>query len=155
MTRLSPARASVAASLAAALFACTAYTGSSLIEPPMPLPTELSATQVLAQAPMQDSARVAGSIVGFVGVLGLFNRTAPCFTLSSTATRSANHVTVILRATEQPGTCATFAAGAFEYDVAVRGLTPDIYEVDVVHRVLFQGGGATETRVASRRVEVR
>jgi hypothetical protein len=122
---------------------------------PIALPTELSSTSVLAQASMQDTARVAGAIVGMVGVIGLLNQTAPCFALSSAAQRTGSLVVLRLTATERPGTCATFAAGAFDYDVAVRGLAAGIYDVEVLHRVVFKDGRVSETKAGSRRVEVK
>jgi hypothetical protein len=90
-----------------------------------------------------------------VAVVGVLNQTAPCFALSSTAERTGSLVVLRLTATEQPGTCATFAAGAFDYDVAVRGLAAGSYDVEVVHRVVFKDGRLAEAKVGSRRAEVR
>jgi Zn-dependent alcohol dehydrogenase len=155
MTRFSVVRIGLAAVLAASSAACSITTAVSQAEVPEVLVTELSASSVLARAPMQDTARVAGSVVGMVGVIGLLNQTAPCFALSAAAQRAGSSVVVRITATEQPGTCATFAAGAFDYDVAVRGLAAGAYDVDVMHRVQFKDGRVTEAKVGARRVEVR
>jgi hypothetical protein len=122
---------------------------------PVALRTELSSTSVLARAPMQDTARVAGQAAGMVAVIGLLNQTAPCFALSSAAQRTGSLVVLRLTATEQPGTCATFAAGAFDYDVGVRGLAVGSYDVSVIHRVVFKDGRVVEAKVADRQVQVR
>jgi hypothetical protein len=121
---------------------------------PVPLPTELSSTSVLATPPMLDTARVAG-VSGYVAVLGLLNQTAPCFGLTSAASRQGSRVVVRLVAQQVQGTCATFAAGAFDYDVAVKGLAPGTYDVEVLHRVLFNDGRVAESSVGARRVVVR
>jgi hypothetical protein len=123
--------------------------------PPIALATELSSTSVLAHVPMQDTARVAGSAAGMVAVVGLLNQTAPCFALSAAAERAGSRVVLRLIATEQPGTCATFAAGAFDYDVGIRGLAAGSYDVDVVHRVVFKDGRVAEAKAGGRRVEVK
>jgi hypothetical protein len=143
--------------LSALLGACSMSTALEPAETtdPVVLTTELSFTSVLAQAPMQDTARVAGSVVGMVGVIGLLNQTAPCFALSSAAQRAGTLVRLRLTAAEQPGTCATFAAGAFDYDVAVRGLPPGSYDVEVLHRVVFKDGRVTQAKAGSRHVEVK
>ena len=120
----------------------------------LPLPTELNAASVLAHAPMVDTARVAG-VVGYVAVLGLLNQTAPCFGIESDASRNGRHITVRIVSRQVDGTCATFAAGAYDYDVGVKGLAPGQYDVDVVHRILFNDGRVAQTTVATRRVEVR
>jgi hypothetical protein len=117
------------------------------------LPTELSSTSVLAKPPMLDTARVAGVARG-VAVVGLLNQTAPCFALFSTATRTGGHVVIRMTAKEKPGTCATFAAGAFDYDVAVTLLAPGTYDVDILHRVEFKDGTVAEKKVGGRRVVV-
>jgi hypothetical protein len=135
---------------AAALAACRVSTSVA----PAELPTELSFTSVLARPPMKDTARVAG-VQGSVAVLGLLNQTAPCFTLSSAASRDGTRVVLRLTAQETPGTCATFAAGAFDYDVGVKGLAPGEYDVDVLHRVQFKDGRVAEEKVGGKRVEVR
>ena len=120
---------------------------------PVVLPTELDATSVLATAPMLDTARVAG-VGTYVAVLGLLNQTAPCFGLSSTATRQGTRVVVRLTAQQVEGTCATFAAGAFDYDVGVKGLSAGTYDVEVVHRVVLNDGRISESTVGARRVDV-
>jgi hypothetical protein len=150
--RLAPSLA-----LIAALGACRMSTTLAPAEStnPVALPTELSATSVLAKAPMQDTARVAGQAAGMVAVIGLLNQTAPCFALSSAAQRTASLVVLRLTATEQPGTCATFAAGAFDYNVSVRGLATGSYDVDVIHRVVFKDGRIVEARVGGSQVQVR
>ena len=103
---------------------------------------------------MQDTARVAAVAAG-VAVAGLLNQTAPCFSLASVATKTGAVIVVRLTATEGPGTCATFAAGAFDYDVGVTGMPAGTYDVDVLHRVVFKDGRVAESRVGARRVEVR
>jgi hypothetical protein len=121
---------------------------------PITLTTELNATPVLAKPPMVDTARVAGTGT-FVAVVGLLNQTAPCFGIASAATRQGTHVRLRLTAQQIEGTCATLAAGAYDYDVAVKGLAPGTYDVDVMHRILFNDGRVAESKVGSRRVEVR
>jgi hypothetical protein len=121
---------------------------------PVALPTELNAEHVLATAPMVDTARVAGTGT-YVAVMGLLNQTAPCFGLSSSATRQGSRVVVRIVVQQVQGTCATFAAGAFEYDVGVKGLPPGTYDVDVVHRVRFNDGRVEESKVGARTVKVR
>jgi len=148
--RLTPSRLLLAVALAASVTACQAYTSVSAAD----LPTELSFTPVLAQAPMRDTARVAG-VSGSVAILGLLNQSPPCFSLASGATREGDRVIVRLTAKEAAQTCNTFAAGAFDYDVGVRGLAPGTYFVDVLHRVLFKDGRAVEERAGTRRVEVK
>ena len=149
-----------ALALAASIAACR---GSTSISPadlpsdstiPVELITALSFASVLAKAPMQDTARVA-AVQGGVAVVGLLNQTAPCFSLSSAATRWAEHIVLRLTAKEAEGTCNTFAAGAFAYDVGVKGIAPGTYEVDVLHRVLFNDGRAAEAKVGAMRVSVR
>lgn len=160
MTRPHLIRLSLACVLAGTLAGCTITTGLSTVELPddasIPeaLATELSSTNVLATAAMKDTARVAG-VSGYVAVLGLLNLTAPCFGLSSTAARSGGYVALRVIATEVPHACATFAAGAFDYDVGVKGLAPGSYRVDVLHRVVLRDGRTTETRVGGKVVEVR
>jgi hypothetical protein len=121
---------------------------------PVLLPTELNSTSVLAKAPMVDTARVAG-VSGYVAILGLLHQTAPCFGLTSAASRQGSRVVVRLVAQQVQGTCATFAAGAFDYDVAVKGLAPGTYDVEVLHRVVFNDGRVAEASVGARRVGVR
>ena len=153
-------RLSLALALAVSLAACSVTTTispngeSSEGSVPVPLSTELNASSVLAQAPMVDTARIAHTGT-YVAVLGLLNQTAPCFGLASSATRQGRHVVLRLVAQQVPGTCATFAAGAFDYDVGVKGLAPGMYDVDVVHRVQFNDGRVVEAKVGARRVEVR
>lgn len=134
------------------LAACTMAT--TVVPEELALPTELSSTSVLARAPMVDTARVAG-VSGYVAVVGVLNQTAPCFGLGSAATRLGPRVVVRLTAQQVAGTCATFAAGAFDYDVGVKGLATGVYDVDVFHRVVFNDGRVDEAKVGSRRVEVR
>jgi hypothetical protein len=154
MTHTSVIRLALAGVLVASSAGCSITTVSQS-EAAEVLVTELSATSVLARAPMQDSARVAGSVVGMIAVVGVLNQTSPCFALSSSAQRTGSRVVLHVVATEQPGTCATFAAGAFDYDVGVRGLPVGSYDVDVLHRVAFKDGRVTESTVGARRVEVR
>ena len=147
------------AALAIPIAACRVATPISPAErpsdstAPTPLPTELSFTSVLAKMPMQDTARVAGAL-GSVVVVGLLNQTAPCFGLSSAATRTANRIVLRLVATEVQGTCNTFAAGAFDYDVGVTAVAAGVYEVSVLHRVIAKDGRVIEAEVGARRVEV-
>jgi hypothetical protein len=121
---------------------------------PSALRTELAFESVLAQAPMRDTARVAAA-PGQVLVAGLLNQTMPCFGLTSGAVRTGNRIVVRLTATEVNSTCATFAAGAMDYDVGVAGMAAGAYDVDVVHRVVFKDGRIVETKAGTRRVEVR
>jgi hypothetical protein len=90
-----------------------------------------------------------------VAAVGLLNQTAPCFALSATAQRTGSLVVLRVIATEQPGTCATFAAGAFDYEVSVRGLATGSYDVDVIHRVVFKDGRIAEAKVGGSQVQVR
>ncbi|HET9013000.1 MAG TPA: hypothetical protein VFN38_14335, partial [Gemmatimonadaceae bacterium] len=117
------------------------------------LSTELTFTTVLAKAPMRDSAAVHAS-PGGVAVAGLLNQTAPCFGIASSATQEGERVVLRLTATETRQTCATFAAGAFDYGVVAKGLAPGVYDVDVVHRVAFKDGRTVEEKVGSQRVRV-
>jgi hypothetical protein len=117
------------------------------------LPSELSYKSVVARPPMLDTARATGA-VGRVEVRGLLNQTAPCFVLTSDAARDGERIAVRLVATEQPGTCATFAAGAFDYLASIPGLAAGSYEVEVRHRVSFKDGRVTESKVASAPVVV-
>ena len=121
---------------------------------PIALPTELNAASVLAQASLADTARVAGTGT-YVAIMGLLNQTAPCYGLAAVATRQGNRVVVRMIAQQVAGTCATFAAGAFDYDVGVKGLAPGTYDVEVLHRVQFNDGRVVESKVGGRRVEVR
>lgn len=121
---------------------------------PVSLPTELTSTAVLARAPLRDTARVAG-VAGGAAVVGLLNQTPPCFALSSAATRTGSRVVVRMTAKETTGTCATFAAGAFDYDLGVTGLAPGTYEVEVVHRVERKDGSVVEQKAGGTRVAVR
>ncbi len=118
------------------------------------LPTDLTFNSVVARPPMLDTARATGAI-GRVEVHGLLNRTAPCFALTSDAARDAARVVVRLVATEQPGTCATFAAGAFDYTASVPGLSAGTYDVEVRHRVQFKDGRVTESKVGGGPIVVR
>lgn len=118
------------------------------------LPTELSFTSVLARAPMLDTARAVGGR-GQVAAAGVLNQAAPCFALSSHAASTGSRITVRLIATEKPGTCATFAAGAFDYSVAVKGLSPGSYDVELFHRADFQDGRIADTKILTTRLEVR
>jgi hypothetical protein len=151
---------SLAFAISVSLGACSVSTALSPADQssdngiPVPLPTELNSTSVLANAPLVDTARVAG-VSGYVAILGLLNQTAPCFGLTSAASRQGSRIVVRLVARQVQGTCATFAAGAFDYDVAVKGLAPGVYDVEVLHRVLFNDGRVAESRVGARRVEVR
>ena len=146
--------------LAASLTGCRIATAVvPLDEPsdvaiPVALPTELSFTPVLAQAPLRDTARIAG-VPGRVAVLGLLNQTAPCFGLSSAATRTGDRIVIRLLAKEVSGTCNTFAAGAFDYDVGASTGAPGTYDVDVVHRIELNTGRVVETKVGGKRVEVK
>jgi hypothetical protein len=118
------------------------------------LPTDLSFNSVLARPPMQDTAGVTGA-AGRAEVHGLLNQTAPCFALTSDAARDGARIVVRLVATEQPGTCATFAAGAFNYVASVPGLSAGTYDVEVRHRVLFKDGRVSESKVGGGAVVVR
>jgi hypothetical protein len=144
------ARTLLAAALLATVAACRVSTSVS----PAELPTELASRAVLARAPMRDTAGVA-AVRGGVEVVGLLNQTAPCFRLSSDATRAGERIVVRLTATEKAETCNTFAAGAFDYDVGVSGLAPGSYDVEVVHRVQLKDGRVAEEKVSARRVEVK
>ena len=118
------------------------------------LPTELSFTSVLARPPMLDTANAAG-VDGRIEVRGLLNQTAPCFALTSDAARDGERIVLRLVATEQPGTCATFAAGAFDYVASIPGLPAGAYDVVVRHRVLFKDGRVTESKVGGGAVAVQ
>lgn len=135
---------------ASSLGACSVYRTVS----PSPFPTELNFTSVLAKAPMTDTARVAG-VAGKVVAVGLLNQTPPCFGLTSDAAKESQRIVLRLTATEVSGTCNTFAAGAFDYNVGVSGVAPGTYDVEVVHRVLFKDGRAEEHTVGAKRVEVK
>ena len=121
---------------------------------PSPLRVELSPNPVLAIPPMRDTARVAG-VTGGIAVVGVLNQTAPCFALSASATRTNARVLLVVTAKEAPGTCATFAAGAFEYDVGVQWLASGTYDVDVVHRIMRNDGTVAEATVGGKRVQVK
>ena len=87
--------------------------------------------------------------------MGLLNQTAPCYTLSSAATKTGARVLVRVSAKEKPETCATFAAGAFNYHVYVKGLPSGFYEVEVVHNVFFKDGRVAEAKVVSdQKIEI-
>jgi hypothetical protein len=148
--RQAPARLVFAVVMITSLGACHVSTTVA----PVPLSTTLSFASVLARPPMRDSAHVEAE-QGRLAVAGLLNQTAPCFSLSSAATEQEERVVLRLTATETQQTCNTFAAGAFDYDVAVQGLTPGTYDVDVLHRVLFKDGRVTEEKVGTARVQVR
>ena len=118
------------------------------------LPTDLSFTSVVARSPMLDTARATGAI-GRIDVHGLLNQTAPCFALASDAARDGARIVVRLVATEQPGTCATFAAGAFDYTASIPGLPTGTYDVEVRHRVLFKDGRVSESKVGGGPIAVQ
>lgn len=118
------------------------------------LATDLSFNSVVARAPMVDTASATG-VVGRVEVHGLLNQTAPCFALNSDAARDAARIVLRVVATEQPGTCATFAAGAFDYTAGIPGLAAGRYDVEVRHRVLFKDGRVTEAKVGGGPAVVR
>jgi hypothetical protein len=121
---------------------------------PSTFDTELNFSPVLARATVPDTARVAG-VVGGVAVLGLLNRTAPCFGLSAAASAQGDRVVIRVTATETQGTCNTFAAGAFDYDVSVKTIPVGSYEVEVVHRVAFKDGRVVEATAGGKRVQVK
>lgn len=136
--------------LLASLAACQANTSVA----PSAVPTELSFTSVVARPPMLDTANAAG-VAGRVEVHGLLNQTAPCFALTSDAARAGGRIVLRLVATEQPGTCATFAAGAFDYVASIPGLSAGTYDVEVRHRILFKDGRVTESIVSGGPIVVR
>ena len=145
-----PARRVLVAAALASLAASHAYVSVT----PTELPSELSFTAVLATGTLRDTARVAG-VQGGMAVHGLLNQTPPCFGLSASATREGARIVLRLSAREAEGTCNTFAAGAFDYDVGVTGLVPGTYDADVLHRVQFKDGRVTESRVGAKTVVVR
>ena len=118
------------------------------------LPTDLSFKSVVARPPMLDTARATGA-AGRVEVRGLLNQTAPCFALTSDAARDGERIVLRLVATEQPGTCATFAAGAFDYTASIPGLSAGTYDVEVRHRVLCKDGRVTEAKVGGGPIAVQ
>jgi len=143
-------RATMLVLVLAALAACQANTSVTSGA----LPTDLSFKSVVARPPMLDTTRAAGA-VGRVEVHGLLNQTAPCFALTSDAARDGERIVLRLVAAEQPGTCATFAAGAFDYVASIPGLSAGTYDVEVRHRVLFKDGRVSESKVGGGAVVVR
>jgi predicted small lipoprotein YifL len=142
-----------------ALAACGANTSVSLPDSDADrvglsdLPTQLAFTSVLGRSSVHDSAHVVGA-PGSLAVTGLLNQTPPCFSLASGATRDGDHIIVHLIAREVETACATFVAGAFDYDVRVSGVTSGTYYVDVVHRTLFRDGRTGEQQISRSHVEV-
>jgi hypothetical protein len=154
MLRIRPMSCVAAFTVAAACTVTPVVSPADSSGEPSPLRVELSPNPVLATPPARDTARVAG-VTGGVAVVGVLNQTAPCFALSASATRTNTRVLVLMTATEAPGTCATFAAGAFEYDVGVQGLASGTYDVDIVHRVVRNDGTVVEATVGGKRVQVK
>lgn len=120
---------------------------------PVLVATDLLSGSIVARAPMRDTATLA-VLSGHLIVTGVLNQSAPCFALTSVATRTGSHLVVRLVATEVSYPCFTFVAGAFDYVIAFPGLGTGDYDVDVSHRLQLPAGRVMEFPVASGRVHV-
>lgn len=136
--------------LALALGACSMSTTS---HGPAPR-AEVTWSSSVARAPLRDTARVDG-VAGGVRVTGVLYQTPPCFGLAAAASEEGGQIVVRMTATQVPTTCATFAAGSFDYVTRVADLAPGRRRVEVVHRTVFADGRTVDARIAADTVDVR